>query len=450
MLGDVSRFRGRHARAAPPARRPATDWQAARAAWQMLEAGRTEPPVVEFARRAAEEPIGTTSMQASHERDICRAQLARLEAEPRAALAEQRTQIGHPFLPNSGQAHALAELGDAHPDQLLTLIDDSVRGPDDLSTLFTFERQTSSWQGLLLARVFARMFYPRAISRREARELCEEVLSAVRGLPPSVERSDYEAVYRSIALLLEDKSFTVPVLSSPDGLLRQSHDLAVSLLDMAQANFADPTLPTRLTEALGDRRGWMDTNSYELKDGVFSSGSGLYMIYFFPAVRLALIAVGSLVNQSDPAARLMVERTEVHKASKRYWHEIHDPDGWEREDLEPALAWLDQQMLLTPNDEHLTFWRGGILLRLRRLDEAEEALHSCLRLQACDQRTRASALYNLACVHALAGRNEECRNALLESHRLHPIDREHTAADSDLEPVRGEAWFVALINPAEE
>jgi tetratricopeptide (TPR) repeat protein len=426
------------------------DWQAARAAWQMLEAGRTEPSVVEFARRAAEEPTGTTSMQASHERDICRAQLARLEAEPRAALAGRRAQIGHPFLPNSGQAHALAELGGAHLDQFLALIADSVRGPDDLSTLFTFERQTSSWQGLLLARVFARMFYPRVISRKEARELCEEVLSTVRDLPPSVERSDYEAIYEAIALLLENRPFTIPALSAPESPLRQSHDLAVSLLEATQANSADPVLPTRLTGALNDRRGWMDTNSYELKDGVFSSGTGLYMIYFFPAVRLALIAVGSLVNQADPAARLMVERTEVHKASKNHWHEIHEPAGWRRGDLESALAWLDQQMLRTPNDERLPFWRGGILLQLRRLNEAEEALHRCLRLPSCDRLTRAVALYNLACVHALAGRNEECRNVLLESHRLNPIDREHTATDPDLESVRGEPWFVALINPEEE
>src|SRR5205085_2671881 len=130
--------------------------------------------------------------------------------------------------------------------------------------------------------------------------------------------SDYEAVYGAIALLLEEKPFTIPALYAPKSPLRQSHDLAVSLLEMAQANSADPLLPVRLTEALGDRRGWMDTDSYELKDGVFSSGSGLYMIYFFPAVRLALVAMGSLVNQADPAARLMVERTEVHKASKNY------------------------------------------------------------------------------------------------------------------------------------
>jgi tetratricopeptide (TPR) repeat protein len=219
---------------------------------------------------------------------------------------------------------------------------------------------------------------------------------------------------------------------------------------MAQADTADPTLPNRLTEALADRRGWMDTNSYELKDGVFSSGSGLYMIYFFPAVRLALVAVGSLVNQADPASRFMAERVEVHKASKNYWHEIHEPPKWGREDLEAALTSLDEQLVRTPNDERLFFWRGGILLQLRRLDEAEEALRRCLRLQSCDRLTRADALYNLACVHALAGRNEECRDALLESHRLNPIDREHTAADPDLEPVRGEVWFVALINPAEE
>lgn len=49
-------------------------------------------------------------MTASSERDLLRAQLARLEPEPRRALEEQRSNIGQPFLPNSGQVHTLAEL----------------------------------------------------------------------------------------------------------------------------------------------------------------------------------------------------------------------------------------------------------------------------------------------------------------------------------------------------
>lgn len=449
-----------------------SDWQQARAASRLLEAGRTDPPVIDFARRASIEPTGTTSLNASAERDVLRARLAHLEPNPRQALEQQRDNTGHPFLPNSGQVHALAQLGDANPDQLLALLDDTVLTCDDLSTLYSLESEVSSWQGILIARVYRRMFDMREINVREARELCRQMLDGLQRLSPSGYYRDYHNLYSAIARALDGELPDEVVLSAPESVIRRSHDLASSILQtlreaatnegqpdemsrtqigegnrVPQASGVSPAVdPHTLSRLLSDRRGWMDTERYKLENGTLSSGSGLYMIYFFPALRLALIALHRGASRPDAAARFMRESAETHKVIQMYNYVTEDtrhPDDSARED---ALTTFDERLrCIDLNDERLLYWRGFVLLLMRRLPEAEAALQDCIAAPSCDERLRASALYNLACVHACGRRPEECREALQASHRLHPIDKAHAASDPDFENVRGEDWFQAFV-----
>ena len=91
---------------------------------------------------------------------------------------------------------------------------------------------------------------------------------------------------------------------------------------------------------------------------------------------------------------------------------------------------------------------GDVLLRQRRLSDAELTLKECLGSRGCSTSTRASVLYNLACVYARLENESECRLALEESAKLRPLNIEHTAKDDDLVNVRNTTWFRDLIGMA--
>ena len=74
------------------------------------------------------------------------------------------------------------------------------------------------------------------------------------------------------------------------------------------------------------------------------------------------------------------------------------------------------------------------------------ALEVLDRLDAVDP---ARAAYNLACVHALKGQDEECRAALTRAEDLDALpSREHMEADSDLDAVRDTDWFRDILERA--
>jgi hypothetical protein len=421
------------------------DWQALRAAWRLLEAGRTEQAIIDFAQQACAEHANGGTVQALEERESCLAQLALLESEPSSALTAHRAADGS-FFKLIGPARRLAQLADSRPDQMLSLLNSSVRTEEDVPTLHHWVEETHSWRGLLIARVYARMFDARPIHPPEARELCEQMLTAVRALPDSSEKQQYEAIYKAIAHW-PDKAFqpALTVQTSPSTLQR-SHLSAVLLLQQASERSAQGKDPTWLMDVFADRSGWWETNQYQLKDGSLSSGSGweIYLIYVFPAVRLALAVIGQPYGLIDPAGQLMRERSQVVEVCEEHGWILTEPANWEKHHCERALSAFQEQMQYTPRDERLWAWCGHLLIKLDRLTEAEQALQHCRSMPVCSQGTHADALYNLACVYARTDRESECRSALEACNQLRPLNRKWLIQDPDLAAMHGKPWFEAL------
>jgi len=271
----------------------------------------------------------------------------------------------------------------------------------------------------------------------------------------SEQRQEYKLVYDSILSSLNgtmEPSFSLQLPNAPNSLLQHSHALALSILQSARDRTAQGHESNWLDDALGDRRGWIESN-HKIDGDAISSWSWSFLNYVYPAVRLALVAAGQLDGLGDPGGRLLAERREVNNLLSSYSHafrtaaeENTQQQTWITERLERAVTAFEDQLMRTPRDELLLSWLGDALLRLSRLDEAGEALNRCMVLSSCGPRTRASALYNLACVKARQGLTEDCRTLLEESERLQPLNREHTVADPDLESVRSAAWFIDLVN----
>jgi len=427
------------------------NWQGIRAATRLLEMGRTEEAVVRFAREsfAGLERGGT--MQAVEERRRCQAQLALLEENAEQALSEQReSALDFLFFQSTGNALGLSVHATKHPDKLLAHIDANVRTEKDLPTLYYLVEEARSWQSLLIARIYARMFNTRPISLREAGDLCEQMLAALRALPDSTLQREYVAIYGSIARLLGGG--VAPFLHLPPlpadttkSVLRNAHELTYEILHQT------PTVPADFSRWLADQRGWWETPFFELRDSFLLQGTANYQMYFFPAVRLALAAVAGRHNLTDPAARLMQERWETHERLRDHLNLLNydDLEEYPPDLIEYALTAFNERSESTPQDERVYCWLGGLLLRLNRLEEAEEMFQRSLSLPTSHGDIRLEALDNLACVYARQNNEAKCRRTLEERARIEPLDRAWLARDPDLESVRETEWFQPLLTPEE-
>jgi hypothetical protein len=425
------------------------DWQALRMAWRLLEAGRLDEAIINFTREVCDEHSKKTTAQGISEKENCLAQLARLEPEPVAALElhEMRMRRGS-FSLFGGQeraARSLAILTDDHPDELLSTLDDTLQGEDDLPTLFHWEAETHSWRSLLMARVYKRMFNPHPISLPEAHGLCEEMLAAITSLPPSSRRQGYESAYKAIANQLSRNSGEIHTFSTSTSPIQDSQDFALLVLQRELQSRGQDNPQSLLTELLSKRRGWWETDKYSLKNGGFSMGSSHYLVYLFPAVRLALLTFGQYHNLPDPAATFMSRRIRVSKVYKKHSWVFDSSSQVSNSDFRKVLNDLEEEIRNISDDERLWEWKGGLLLRMKQLVEAEEALLKCLSMLFCTGNIRGSAFYDLSCVYARSGKEEDCRQALIQSSQIRKLDKEWMMKDPDLESVRERPWFKAMV-----
>ena len=419
------------------------DWQALYVVRHLVAAGQKEPSLLRYAKQACDDHPNVVFCQAAHERDLCRNELERCGE---AVAAPPRSPIERLF---SGDAEPrrFARSIDSEPGSLLEVLNGTVRDPFDLPMLYDWKAAAQSWQGLLFARLFRRMFVERPLRRVEVEQLVEHVLAVVEALPPSALRTEYQTVYGAIREMLVGRAPTAIELPDPGSPIQRSHGLAAMALIRAAEAQRKAEDGRWLVDLLCDRRGWWETTNCELKDGSMSRGGGLYLICFFPAVRLAFAAIGFQVGLRDPAACYMRRRRRAAKIIKEHeWRWSDRASSQER--LVRGLSNLEEAATEMPDDERLTYCCGNLLLRLDRLPEAEERLQRSMSLPSCDAAARTLALYDLACIYARRGEEDRCRTALEEADGLHPLNRKWLAQDPDLASVREQPWFRVLLTNA--
>ncbi len=438
-------------------RRLPPGWRLVYAVRRLLEAGKTEQTVIDFARELCDAPISGRSTQELDERERLLMQFARLSQTPTAVLQELRaTSLTSPFTAD-GRASAVAELTDENLGDMLNFLAQNLEQEDDLAALYGWVERARSWQGLLISRVYARMFDPRPIHRVEARELCEQMLIAIRALPASTPQREYLTVYEAIAARLEGLTRPVPTRPTSSTLqnaIECSHAAALELLRCASArSVGGQEEQDQLVDALIASQGvgwWNRTGLFLDGDSVgFSSSRDL--IYVFPAVRLAHLAVEAADARGragDPAARFLAERASVSRLLAEHHAQLDPRIEMPQEYLERTLTALERIGAAANRDERVRLHRGILLLRLDRLPEAESELQQCLAMPPCAGNSRASTLYNLACVYARTGREDLCRTTLEEALQIWPQLRQFLETDRDFAAVREIAWFQMLSHQA--
>ena len=112
-------------------------------------------------------------------------------------------------------------------------------------------------------------------------------------------------------------------------------------------------------------------------------------------------------------------------------------------------------LAIKPDDpQALTNW-GSMLLhwsQLRSGEEADRLLDEAKeKLLALEALVEGRAAYNMACLSALRGEDEEARRWLEKSRELgHLPSLEHLQQDSDLDNIRDQPWFQSFLAELDE
>jgi len=183
-----------------------------------------------------------------------------------------------------------------------------------------------------------------------------------------------------------------------------------------------------------------------LKGDTVSIDTSHDLVYVFPAVRLALIAIAVVVTTGiirEPAAQFLTQRALIRAViAEHHWQF----DTNDQETLQTILAAFEQVEDMAGRDERVRLYRGHLLIKFDRLAEAEEELDLSLTMPSCKGLTQTSALYDLACIYALTNREALCRTTLPRVIKIWPQFREEMIKDPDFGAVRDSAWFQELYN----
>lgn len=416
--------------------------QALHVAAGLLASGRREEPLVAFVREAcAEHPMNAVT-SGSDQRDRCLALLARIDAqEGRPVGFHSRPRS--PFGGGEAAADFLAQLTKADPSAFLRLLEEAVEEPRDLPLLYRLDEAASSSAHALIARAYRRMFDAAPIEVDEARRLCGEMIAGVTDLPASRRSDEYLAMYEEIAHRLADgPARPLELPSELPGPIPASHRWAAHVL--AQRPPTDESFDDWLHALVSDRLGWWETNEFRLSGDIVQLFGD--MVYVFPAVRLALIAIGT-GRRPDPAGTWMADRTATSDLLADLRFVLREDDVWANQ-RPTALQRLRDHTDGGSRDERGWRYRGHLALLLGHYDEAIQALSYSVSLPHSDYVIRANALYDLACAFARVGDEEHCQEALLASQSSKPIDRAWLLEDPDLESYRNCPWFVELSSPS--
>jgi Flp pilus assembly protein TadD len=109
-----------------------------------------------------------------------------------------------------------------------------------------------------------------------------------------------------------------------------------------------------------------------------------------------------------------------------------------------AAARFEALAAADPKDGHAVLMQGYALHAAGRLDEALPVHQRAAQFP----ELRATALYNVACVHALKGEKEQAFAALDESIKAGFAGADHMKKDEDLKSLRSDARFAAALQAA--
>jgi len=224
---------------------------------------------------------------------------------------------------------------------------------------------------------------------------------------------------------------------------------------------------------------WADTKEAEEADCLFREACEKYRaaLKVKPGLHEALNNWGNALlglakrKQGAEADRLFQEACEKYEAALKVKPGLHEAlynwgtalcawavskQGEEADRLFKKACERFEAARKAKPDMHEALISWGMALcywaRTKQGNEADELFAEArTKLLEAERIVEGSATYDLACLAALQGKPDECHHWLdvcAQKGKLPPC--KHIMADSDLESVRGEAWFTAILSRAKD
>ncbi|MBA4017785.1 MAG: hypothetical protein C0483_11475 [Pirellula sp.] len=290
------------------------------------------------------------------------------------------------------------------------------------------------------------MLVNRRICRCDAVELCGDVLRGLEYADDNDLTNEYRSLYSAILSALNGGENVVPTLSARRALnpLAESQKVASEIL----ASIENGPNETTLRKFLSDRRGWFEVEDCKYDDDqTIQRGWGVsyYLVAFYPAVRLALCALGATLEVTDPGYVWVQSRCRAALLAKEARFHMDFNEQSRRE----WLAKLEQAVVELPEDENLYAAHGCALVLDGQYENAIQSLERALRVPSFDPIATDGVYYNLACAHARLNNVEICRRHLSLSTEIGQLQLKWLLEDQDLESVRGMDWFQSLVESLE-
>jgi hypothetical protein len=419
------------------------DWPALRACAAIVEAGKATKGIVDHGLRICA-PSMRVAGNISGDRDRYLSLLRTRGLLPEDAIAASVDA----FAAQSATAR-LDTAVQISPDDLFERLHQSVSQKNAVAFLWEWSCESRHWRSVLLGHVHRVCFSSASLSPSRCRDLCDMVLEAARTLDSSPLARQNAATFAFLRELGRVDTVSPPITFAAD-FLSQSQHAAVELL---KADVAQDLPSEEWLSAFVERTdGWLEDIRHWVEDGQLygGSGRGVGTVYFPPALRIALAAVGARASVGDFANRWMTERAQVRRciseATPRDWIQqiIRERplNERERDEIRSGIAKLDEQIGRTPRDADLWQTKGYLHLLLGECEAARSSLVQCLELPSHSPSTIRFAHYNLACALARLGNYDGCRSELRTLAQLgYRTRRDNLLSDPDFLGVREETWF---------
>lgn len=410
------------------------DWERLFAINQFLKSGTPDEALLNIAFSECESKRNTRSAQASREMNRFEVYLNRFVPHLVSRVKEPRSHFS--FLISA----------EDHSEKLAAAFDDALDAPvAELERRFAEHSQlvdVVSWNAkarychsVLISEPYSRMCTFNELTPTDARRLARGCALGASAFPNCVAAVEKQQLYSAIDGRFGGQVTHVPTIRDSPNVIVQSHCLASEILHAADIS------PERLRRVLMDRRGWQEYWNYRwADDGTIQNGfgAGFHLLLFFPAVRLALCAVGVPVGWKDPGFTWMSERRRAAREIGNSTHRDFSPAERQNE-----IHRFRHLLVELPDQDIIRAHIGFLLLLDGGYAEAQQQLKSALESPLCVDESRRPVLYNLACAEARLGNEAACCAALTESISSNTT-RKQLEEDEDFQSMRTTEWFQAL------